>query len=121
VVTAVGVEQLQLAGTREQGLVLVLAVDFDQQAGQFGQLCERGRPAVDPGPRTAVGTQGAPQLAVDLSAVAGIEQFPLAKPVQGFGTIVQFEFSIEVGAFGAVPHHAAVGAQAGQETEGIDQ
>ena len=49
-VTAVGIQQRQLAGAGEQGLMLVLAVDFDQQAGQFGQLRDSDRAAIDPGP-----------------------------------------------------------------------
>ena len=33
----------------------------------------------------------------------------------------ELEFGVQLGAFGAVAHHAAVGPQAGQEAQGVDQ
>jgi hypothetical protein len=59
----IGVEQLKLVRALQQRLVLVLAVDLDQQLAQLAQLRQRRRPAVDPGTRAAVGADDAPQLA----------------------------------------------------------
>ena len=118
---AVGVEQFELAGLRQQGLVLVLAVDLDQQTGQFGELGDGDRAAVDPGPRAAVGAQGAAQLAGAVVVAALVEHFLLPEPGQRFRAVAQVELGVEFGAFGAVADHAAVGAHAGEEAEGIDQ
>jgi len=46
---AKAVEQGELAFAQQEGLVLVLAVHFDQQATKGGELTEGGRSAVDPG------------------------------------------------------------------------
>ncbi|MNV41367.1 hypothetical protein D3C71_1330010 [compost metagenome] len=44
-----GVQQRQLAGPRQQRLLVMLAVDFDQEGGQLGQLRHRYRAAIDEG------------------------------------------------------------------------
>src|SRR3546814_11094624 len=40
---------------RQQGLGFVLAMYFDSPFSQRLQLCQRHRPAIDPGPRAAIG------------------------------------------------------------------
>ena len=114
-VAAEGVEEGQLAAARQQRLVLVLAVDLHQQRGQRAQLRQRGRAAVDPGARAAVGAQGAPQL-----AAAAIVELLLAQPGQRRGRAVERELGVQLGALGAVADHAAVGAQPGQEAQRVD-
>ena len=108
-VRPIGVEQRQLAGARQQRLVLVLAVDLDQQAGQFGQLRQGRRPAVDPGARAAVGADHAAQL-------AGRRRRRRVRcsrsQARRGGRVVEGELGDQFGAFGAVADHAAVGAQA---------
>ena len=116
VVAAEGVEQHQLAAAGEQRLVLVLAVDLHQQPGEFAQLRDRRGAAVDPGPRAAVGAQGAPQLAGD-----AVVEILFAQPGQGLRTALQVELRVQLGARGAVTDHAAVRALPGQEAERVDQ
>ncbi len=115
-VAAEGIQQRELAGARQQRLVLVLAVDLDQQRGQFRELGHGRRAPVDPGARAAVGAQGAPQL-----ALAAIVELGFAQPRQRVGRVVERELGDQLGARGAVADHAAVGAQPGQEAEGVDQ
>ena len=114
VVAGPGVEQGELAGARKQRLMFVLAVDFHQMCGQFGQLAQRRGAAVDPGARAAVGADHAAQLALAL-----VVQFVLAQPRGGGGGVGEVEFGGQLGAFGAVADHAAVGAQAGQKAERV--
>ena len=115
-VAGVGVEQGQLAGAGEQGLVLVLAVDLHQHSGQLGQLRQGHRTAVDPGPRAAVGADHPPQL-----ALAVLVQLVGGQPGQGGGVRGQGELGGQLGPLAAVADHPAVGAQAGQEAQGVHQ
>ena len=46
-VLAVLIDQIELVGARQQGLMLVLSVDLDQESGQFAQLLQGGSAAVD--------------------------------------------------------------------------
>ena len=64
VVAGVGIEQGQLAGLRQQCLVLVLAMDLDHQVGDFAELRQGDRAPVDPGPGAAVGADRAAEVAV---------------------------------------------------------
>jgi hypothetical protein len=114
VIAGVGVEQGQLAGPRQQRLLLVLAVDLDQHRGQLGQLAQRGRAPIDEGARAAVGTDHAAQLALVL-----VVEFVVAQPLPGRGLFIQRELGGQFGAGGAVADHAAVGAQAGQEAQRV--
>ena len=52
---------MRCAAGRDQRLVLVLAVDLDQLAGDLDQCAHRGHPAVDPGPGAAFRRHGAGQ------------------------------------------------------------
>ena len=117
-VAAEGIEQRELAAARHQRLVFVLAVDLDQQPGEFGELRERRRPAVDPGLRAAVGADGAAQLA---GVVASSSSSCSRSQAGRFGRVDEGEHGDQFGALGAVADHAAVGARAGQEAERIDQ
>ena len=96
--------------------MFMLAVDLDQAFGQFAELRDGRRAAVDPCTRSAVGAQGATQL-----AILALIEFGLAQPRQRGGRIAQVEQGNQLGALGAMAHHAAIGAQAGQEVEGVDQ
>ena len=53
--------------------------------------------------------------------IARVEHVALAQPVQSFNAVAQVEFCVQIGALGAVADHAAVGAQAGEEAQRIDQ
>jgi len=111
-----GVQQAQLLPALEQALLLVLAVDLQQQAAEFAQLRGGGGAAVDPGLGAAVGADHPPQLA----GVAVVE-LVLPQPGQGFGRVLQAEFGAEFGAFGAMPDHARFGARAAQAQQGVHQ
>ena len=50
-----GVEDVALRGGRDEGPVLVLAVDLDQLGRRLAQRAQRGHAAVDPGPGAALG------------------------------------------------------------------
>ena len=115
-VLAEGVEQGQLLAAVEQGLVFVLAVDLDQKPAQGGKLAERGRAAVDPGPRAAVGAHDPAQLA----GIAVVE-FVFAQPGQRGRGVGEPEFRRQFSAFGAVAHHAGVGAGAGEPHQRVHQ
>ena len=117
VVAAEGIEQRELAPARHQRLVFVLPVDFDEAAGEFGQLRDGGGAAVDPGLRTAVGAQRAAQLA----GVAVVVEFHLAQPRGGIGRVAQVEHRDQFRPFSPVAHDAAVRARTGQEAERVDQ
>lgn len=94
----------------------VLAMDLDQQSGEFGQLRKRHRTAVDPCPRSAVGTQHAAE-----QAGVAIVQLLFAQPSPRGGGIANDEFGLEFGALAAVAHHRGIGAFAREEAQGIDQ
>lgn len=113
---AAGVQQVELPIALQQLLVRVLAVQFEQAAGQRFELPEGGRAPVDPGLRPAIGTDHAAHEA----AAAIIEGF-IGQPRAGGGGIGEVIFGGEFGAFGAETHHAAVGAVSGQQAECIDQ
>ena len=84
-VAGIGIQQFQLAGPRQQGLLFVLAVDLHQQGSQFGQLGQGHAAAIDPGTRTAIGADHATQLAIL------VVQFVVAQPRQRRRGIVQGE------------------------------
>jgi len=111
-----GIEQGQLLASIEQRLLLVLAVDFQQACAQRSQLRQGRGPAVDPGAGSAVGADDPPQL-----AVVALVQVVVAQPGQGGRRIVERETGGELGALGAVPDHAGVGACTGQRQQGIHQ
>ncbi len=114
VVAGEGVQQRELRGAREQGLLFVLAVDLHQHAGQLGQLGQRHRAAVDEGARTAIGADHPAQLALFF-----VVQLVVAQPLAGRRIGRRREFGRELGTGGAVADHAAVGAQPGQEAQRV--
>ncbi len=105
-----GIKQGQLAGARQQRLLVVLAMNLDQEAGQLGQLRYRYRAAVDEGAGAAVGADHPSQLALLL-----VVELVVAQPAACRGVVFQTEFGRQLGAAGAVADHAGVGAQAGQK------
>lgn len=115
-VLAKGIEQGQLLSAVKQGLVFVLAVDFQQVLGQFRQLRGRGGATVDPGARPAIGAQGAPQL-----AVRAVVQFLETQPGEGRSLGQEAELRCDFGAFRPVSHHAGIGARATQQEQRIHQ
>ena len=110
------IQQIELAVARQQRLVLVLPVDLHQAAGQLGQLRQRHAAPVDPGAGPAVGTDDAPQLALAL-----IVQFVVGQPGLGGRARRGGKLGRQFRALGTMADHAAVGAQARQETQGIDE
>ena len=115
-VAGVAVQQGQLAGAREQGLVFVLAVDLHQLPGQLGQLGQGGRATIDPGARTAIGADHPPQL-----ALAILVQVVVTQPRHRGRGGGQVEVGRQFGPFAAMADHAAVGAQPGQEAQCVHQ
>ncbi|MNI65214.1 hypothetical protein D3C73_1207070 [compost metagenome] len=114
-VAGIGVQQGQLRRTRQQGLLLMLAMDLHQQAGEVGQLRQGDRATVDPRARAAVGADHAAQLALVV-----IVQLVAGQPLAGGLQLVQCELGRQFGPGRAVADHAAVGAQAGQEAQRVD-
>ncbi len=90
-------------------------MDLDQEGGQFGQLRHRHRAAVDEGARAAVGADHPAQLALLL-----VVELVVPQPAACGGLVVEVEFGRKLGPAGAVADHAAVGAQPGQEAQGVD-
>ena len=111
-----GVEQGELVLARQQGLMLVLTMDLDQEAGGFAQHRQRHRTVVEPGARAAVAAHDAAQAQLFL-----VIQFLLAQPGAGLGQGAQVEFGRHLGAFGAMADHPGIAATAGQQHQGIDQ
>ena len=102
----------------EQRLVLVLAVDLDQRAGEFAQLASvAGRPLI----------QAREPPSARMMRRSWQRRLPASRRVRcraarrGIGRVGQVEFGRQLGAFGAMAHHAGVGAGAGQEEQGVDQ
>ena len=116
VVTGVGIQQGQLVRPRQQRLMLVLAVDLDQQRGQFAKLAGVRGAAIDPCLGAALGTNHPAQL-----TAAVLVQFLALQPVAGLGQVGQIELGSQFRAIAAGTHHATVGAGAGQQHQRIDQ
>ncbi|EQD77883.1 Negative regulator of class I heat shock protein [mine drainage metagenome] len=114
--SAVGIEQGQLLLALQQRLMLVLAVDLQQMRGQFAQLRQRHRAAVDPRARTARGGQHAAQAAVPV-IVQGLRVQPSARGGAGG----EVEFGADLGAFRAAAHQCGVGARAAKQQQRVDQ
>jgi len=94
-VAAECIEQRQLLRSRQQRLVLVLAMDLHQHFTEFAELREGGRAAVDPRARTAVGADHPAQQAG--ARIVGIVEFVVAQPVGGNRRIVEREFGSKLG------------------------
>ena len=92
------VAQYAAAEVGTQRLLLVLAMDLDQEGGQFGQLRHRHRAAVDEGARAAVGADHPAQLALLLVVQLVVGQ-PLACSLQ----LLQRKLGRKLGARGGVP------------------
>ena len=109
------IQQAGLGGPRQQRLLLVLAVDFDQQGGQFGQLSQPDRAPVDPCAGAAIGPQGAAQ-----QAGAGIVKLGLPQPRRG-GALLKRELCLQFGAIGAMADCSGIGARTAQEAKRVHQ
>ena len=112
----VGIEQGELRGASEQGLLGVLAVDFDQQRSQLRQLRHAGQASIDPRLGAAVGTQYAAQV-----AGRAFVHLRIGQPCAGSRCFDQIELRGQFRAFGAVANHAGIGTLAADEAERIDQ
>ena len=111
---AVLVEQGELRGGAQQGLMGVLAVHVDQQFAQFTQLGERGRAAVDPGAAASARLDHAAQQYGVLGSDAGFVE-------PGCGRRVHAKLGADFGARRAFAHHVGLGALAERELQGVDQ
>ena len=113
---AVRIEHRELAGSFQQRLVLVLAVDFDQQFGQRLQLCQCRRAAIDPGARVAFAADHTAQLAIG----AVIELLGFEPSLRG-GRIAEGKFRAQFRTLAAMAHDAGVRALPRQQQQGIEQ
>ena len=110
------IEQTELARAVEQGLMLVLAVDFDQCRRQRLQLGQRGRTAIDPRTRGSLRANHPPQLA----QVAVVEILGLEPCARG-GCRGERERCRKFRALAAVADDCGIGALAGQQQQGIHE
>ena len=111
---ALGVEHLALAGSPQQALVRVLAVDVHQLFAQLAQLAQGHRQAVDEGLAARLRVDGAAQ---DQGVVA--VQLVLLQPgPQGCGHI---EDRADIGAFAALAQHAGIAARAQRQRQRVHQ
>lgn len=99
----------------EQGLVLVLAVDIDQQFAQRLEVAERAGRAVDVAAAAAFGGDHPAQ-----DAQAFVVQVALGQPGVRFGNVHQVEGGQDVCLVGAGAHHAAVGTVAQGKAESVE-
>jgi len=99
----------------QQRLVFMLAVNVDQQLAQGLQITQRTGGAIDVAARTALGGDHPAQ---DARAVA--VEVALGQPGAGFGDVHQVEGGEDVGLFGAWANHAAVGAIAQGQAQGVE-
>ena len=113
--TGIFVEQAAMGVGLEQRLVLVLAVDVDQQLTQRLEVAQRAGGAVDVAARTALGGDHPAQNA----GAVGF-QVALGQPGTGLGDIDQVERGQDVGLVGAGANHAAVGTVAQGQAQRIE-
>ena len=99
----------------QQGLVFVLAVDIDQQFAESLEIAERAGRAIDIATRTAFGGNDPTQ-----DARAVVFQVALGQPGMGLGNVDQIEGRQNVGLVGARANHAAVGAIAEGQAQGVE-
>jgi len=112
---AVLVEQAPVGVGLEQRLVLVLAVNVDQQFAQRLEITLRAGCAIDVAARAALGGDHSAQ---DAGAFAVHVAF--GQPGAGVGDVVQVEAGEDVGLVRTDAHHAAVGPVAEGQAEGIE-
>ena len=107
------IEQLALCAALHQMLELLLAVDFDEEFGEFAQRLNRHQLAVDIGARAAVRADHAAHddLAVVLD---GLRLEPAQRAVGQPG-----ETRGHFGALGALTHHIAGAAASGDQQQGV--
>ncbi len=98
-----GVEDVALRGGRDEGAVLVLAVDLHQLGRRLAQRTERGHAAVDPGPGPALGGDGAGE-----------------DDLAGLVAVAQDEPGLDQRLDGAGAHHAGVGPPAQHQLQRLD-
>jgi len=109
------VEQAPVSVGFQQGLVFVLAVDIDQQFAEGLEITERAGCAIDIAARTAFGGDHPAQ-----DARAVVFEVALGQPGMSFGNVDQVESGQNVGLVGARANHAAVGAVAKGQAQGVE-
>lgn len=109
------VEQAPVGLALQQRLVLVLAMDVDQQFAQALQVAQRAGRAVDVGTRA---TFGSDHPAQDARTV--LFQVALGEPVAGLGDGTDVEAGENVGLVRSGTYRAAVGAVAEGKAEGVE-
>ncbi|MCY1358074.1 hypothetical protein D9M69_445910 [compost metagenome] len=109
------VQQAAVGVRLEQGLVLMLAVDVDQQLAQGLEVALGAGAAIDVGAGAAFGRDDPAQ---DAGAV--VVQVAFGQPGAGFGDVGEVEAGEYVRLVGAGAHHAAVGAVAEGQAEGVE-
>jgi len=109
------VQQAAVSIGFEQGLVFVLVVDVDQQFAKGLEVALGAGRAVDIAARAAFSGDHPAQ-----DARAVVVQVAFAQPLACFGDAAQLEAGEDVGLVGAGAHHAAVGAIAQGQAEGVE-
>ena len=118
------VEGSPLGGGREQGLLVVLAVDVNELFPGFGQGSDRDHPTVDPGPRASTGRDRAGQYDLYVPLSSRSLQALFARLVTHAVHTVQagyHEPGLHHGFFGPGPHQAGRGPPTQHQLEGLDQ
>ena len=109
------VEQAAVGVGFEQRLVLVLAVDVDQQFAEGLEIAQRAGGAVDIAARAPFAGDDPAQ-----NARAVVVQVAFGQPGAGFGDVLQVEAGEDVRLVRAGADHAAVGAVAQGQAEGVE-
>ena len=108
-----GVEQASLGVGVEERLVLVLAVDVDQQPAQLAELAGSRRAAVQPRGAAAADLPAENELGLRLEA-------HLLQQREGGGDVGDLEHALDQRPFGAVADLVGAGPGAEREGQGVD-
>ena len=105
-----------MAVLAQQRLMLVLAVDVDEQLADVAQITERGRPTIDVGASAALPRESAAERTIfAFIKLAGLW------PGQSIGQMADDKERADIGALGSRPYHAAIGTVAQAQAERIHE